>query len=315
MFILFSWIPLIRRFLRRIELKMNVLVLSTIPTRFMSRLVGKLMSCAMPRWLLRLIINFWVKTFGVKLDEMLASSIDEFSTVNEFFTRPLRPGVRTIGKSPIVAPADSRFVCGGQISELGKIPCVKGLDFTVEDILSCSPELKHSEFVPTSSELPTLSSNPNLYFCVMYLSPGDYHRYHTPCEFNIKKRIHSPGRLVCVNEPFMRYYRGTLAVNERLCLHGTWKGGFMGYIAVGALNVGSMSFTVEPSFISNSSGSEKMSVKEFSDPVRLGKGEEVGMFNLGSTIVLVFESKKHVEFLPKPGDKLNVGQDIVFIRK
>eukprot|EP01130_Rhizamoeba_saxonica_P016067 TRINITY_DN7353_c0_g1_i2.p1 TRINITY_DN7353_c0_g1~~TRINITY_DN7353_c0_g1_i2.p1 ORF type:complete len:229 (-),score=59.77 TRINITY_DN7353_c0_g1_i2:90-776(-) len=150
-----------------------------------------------------------------------------------------------------------------------------------------------------------------LYYCVMYLSPSDYHGYHSPVDWNIESRVHYPGQLFPVNSWATNYIRGVFGLNERVVLNGKWKHGFFSYIPVGAYNVGSMDLNFEKEFSTNLKKNVvgEKDVKEYNVPISVKKGENIGFFNMGSTVVLVFEAPPLL-FMKLPGQKIKLGETL-----
>jgi phosphatidylserine decarboxylase len=162
-----------------------------------------------------------------------------------------------------------------------------------------------------SSKEPT-----SLYYCVIYLAPGDYHRYHSPVPWVVERRRHFAGELYSVSPYLQRTLPGLFTLNERVVLTGRWRWGFFSYTPVGATNVGSIVVNFDKELRTNSlttdteadRAAERAAAKgeQYSGYVEasyekassllgghpLKRGEEMGGFQLGSTIVLVFEAPK-----------------------
>ncbi|CAB4059428.1 psd [Lepeophtheirus salmonis] len=133
-----------------------------------------------------------------------------------------------------------------------------------------------------------------MYQSVIYLSPKDYHRFHSPVDWVVKKRRHVPGQLLSVNPE--SYWVSSLHSNERVVYLGEWEHGFFSLSAVGATNVGSIRCDFDPDLLTNER-SFKRRRKPIPDEIHLNsinfiKGQEFGYFNFGSTIVLLFEAPK-----------------------
>lgn len=137
-----------------------------------------------------------------------------------------------------------------------------------------------------------------VFYCVIYLRPGDYHRIHSPVDWNINLRRHFSGNLFPVNERAARTIRNLYTENERVVLEGKWQEGFMAMAAVGATNIGSIELYIEPTLQTNQPRKKLLHGKPPEERVyepegvgiRLRKGEEVAAFNMGSTVVLVFQA-------------------------
>jgi len=158
--------------------------------------------------------------------------------------------------------------------------------------------------------------NPNncLYHCVIYLAPGDYHRFHSPVDWTIYNRRHVPGELFSVNPSVARWLQGLFNLNERVCYYGEWKYGFFSMSPVGATNVGSIKVFMDEEMITNGKTVDtnpKHLEKSFGPGgVAVKRGELFGEFNLGSTIVLIFEAPPNFEFNVIQNEKVFFGQPL-----
>lgn len=175
----------------------------------------------------------------------------------------------------------------------------------------------------------TVSACPakGLYYCVIYLSPGDYHLIHSPADWNVLVRRHFSGHLFPVNERATRTIRNLYVQNERVVLEGLWEGGFMAIAAIGATNIGSIKLFIEPELQTNQRRQKILNSEPPDERVyalegvgkSLKKGAEVAAFNLGSTVVLVFQaptlkmlqnrdSSSEFRFSIRRGDRVRVGE-------
>ncbi|KAG0669218.1 phosphatidylserine decarboxylase 1 [Maudiozyma exigua] len=166
------------------------------------------------------------------------------------------------------------------------------------------------------------SSNIKLYFAVIYLSPGDYHHYHSPVDWVCKLRRHFPGDLYSVAPFFQKNMPNLFIKNERVALLGYWKYGFFSMTPVGATNVGSIRLNFDEKLVTNVKRKNikvephtcyEASYKNASSilgGIPLEKGEEMGGFKLGSTVVLCFEAPSDFKFNINVGDKVKMGQKL-----
>lgn len=180
--------------------------------------------------------------------------------------------------------------------------------------------LNELSLMPGSYHMPYNEPNDTqLYFAVVYLAPGDYHHYHSPVNWVCKLRRHFPGDLFSVAPYFQRNFPNLFVLNERVALLGHWKHGFFSMTAVGATNVGSIKLSFDKELVTN------VRRKKHNEPhscyeatyqnaskilggMPLIKGEEMGGFMLGSTVVLCFEAPRGFQFDVKVGDKVKLGQ-------
>lgn len=175
----------------------------------------------------------------------------------------------------------------------------------------------------------TASSRPlkGLFYCVIYLKPGDYHRIHAPVDWNILVRRHFTGNLFPMNERATRTIRNLYVENERVVLEGQWQEGYMAMAAVGATNIGSIELFIEPTLRTNKPQKKLLHIQppdeRLYEPEGTGlllkKGDEVAAFNMGSTVVLVFQapisqsstikdSSSEFRFCIKKGDRIRMGE-------
>ncbi|KAJ2783138.1 phosphatidylserine decarboxylase 1, partial [Coemansia interrupta] len=169
---------------------------------------------------------------------------------------------------------------------------VNGIPYTLDSMIGSTDAL-----APAAQSLGSaLRDHERLYFCVIYLAPGDYHRFHSPANWVVEARRHFAGELYSVSPYIARTIRNLFVLNERVALLGRWKHGFMSMTAVGATNVGSVLINFDKDLRTNlrevtlAPGEfSQLSYKALSPRlagVPLRKGQEVGGFRLGSTIVL-----------------------------
>lgn len=165
---------------------------------------------------------------------------------------------------------------------------------------------------------PILKEGNKLFFMVVYLAPGDYHRFHSPTAWVVERRRHFTGELFSVSPYIARRVRDLFVLNERVALLGRWKHGFFGMVPVGATNVGSICINFDENLRTNERH-PKHPPQTFTEAVYtkasaflqgqpLTAGEEMGGFKLGSTIVLVFEAPEGFRFTVEEGKKVKVGE-------
>ena len=150
----------------------------------------------------------------------------------------------------------------------------------------------------------------NLNQVVVYLSPADYHRFHSPVTWTVFKRRHFPGKLYSVAPSVVRKWPGLFHTNERVAFIGRWKFGLFALVAVGATNVGSIVMHCDKELHTNRRRNNNSSEKIYEQPLRFEKGEEFGYFNFGSTIVLIFEGPKNIKFESRAMRKIKMGESI-----
>ena len=241
-----------------------------LPHHLVSRGAGKIASSRTP-WLKNLLIRRFVDAYDVDMSEA-ARTIDEFASFNDFFTRELKPGARPLGdaSTQILSPADGAVSQIGRI-EQGRIFQAKGRHFTAAQLLGGDEKTAH-QFDGGS-------------FATIYLSPRDYHRVHMPVTGTLREMVYVPGRLFSVNKATANHVPGLFARNERLvCLFDT-EHGPLAMVLVGAMIVAAIE-TVWAGQVTPLSG--RVQTTRFDEPIVIEKGQEMGRFKLGSTVVMCF---------------------------
>ncbi|KAG0266272.1 phosphatidylserine decarboxylase 1 [Actinomortierella ambigua] len=165
----------------------------------------------------------------------------------------------------------------------------------------------------------TLRPGNALFFCVIYLAPGDYHRFHSPTNWVAESRRHFSGELYSVSPWMVKQLQDLFVLNERVVLLGRWRHGFFSMVPVGATNVGSIVLNFDKELRTNRRedryrrGYGELSYQGMSKtlgglPLRVG--EEMGGFKLGSTVVLVFEAPREFTFTLEAGQTVRMGQSL-----
>jgi len=243
-----------------------------IPQHALSRLVGWFASSEID-FIKSTFITKFAKKYGINMQEAKEEDLSKYKSFNDFFTRELKDGARPIadGEGTLVSPAD------GAVSQLGKIKLgsvfqAKGRDFSVTELLGGDSD-RAATFL-------------NGDFSTIYLSPKDYHRVHMPCAGKLLETIYVPGDLFSVNPATAQGVDGLFARNERLVCMFETEYGPMAMVLVGAMIVAGIE-TVWSGQVCPLP--KKAQVQDYTkSEIRLGKGEEMGRFKLGSTVVLCF---------------------------
>lgn len=210
-----------------------------------------------------------------------------YETFGEFFARSLKPNSRNIEKiNGFVSACDGKVLHCGQLSTIDSDSIypeqVKGSIYPLNELIG-------EEAVKKISCKP----GKNLFYCTIYLAPGDYHRFHAPANMKIDSIQYFSGELLSVAPWMMKIVPKLLCMNERVAINGRWKHGFISYVPVGAANVGSIVIDshVKPSGV-------------------LEVGKEIGHFELGSTVVLIFEAPSGSSWTISPGDRVELGKPL-----
>jgi phosphatidylserine decarboxylase len=227
------------------------------------------------------IIRKFVAHYKVDMAEAANPDIESYATFNDFFTRPLREGVRPIADAPFICPVDAAISQYGPI-EHDQIFQAKGHSYSTRALLGGDQQLAH-QF-------------DHGHFATLYLAPKDYHRIHMPCDGRLRRMIYIPGALFSVNPLTARHVPSLFARNERVvCVFDTEWGPFVN-VLVGATIVGSMA-TVWHGVVNPPRGRQIREWRYDDQDIRLAKGAEMGRFLLGSTVVMLFP-KNVVTFHP-----------------
>ena len=243
-------------------------------TNAISRAFGKFASKEFPSPVQMAINYSYVKLMGVDLTAF--EDIDHYKSLNALFTRKLIYD-REITSDPnaFISPADSLVSAAGNLHE-GKALQIKGFEYSIKELLT-------ENFEPD-----VVAPVENGKFINFYLSPKDYHRYHVPIDMKVLRAVHVPGLLYPVNFKYLRKVPSLFVKNERVILECVDNSNQLFFIVlVGALNVGKMTLSFDERIQTNIEGSE-VKVYDYEN-VTLKRGEELGMFMMGSTIVMLFE--------------------------
>ncbi len=244
-----------------------------------------------------LAIKLFIKRYGVNMNEALETDYTKYPTFNAFFTRELKSKARSLCIDPqqLASPVDGTISEQGDIAH-NKIIQAKGVDYSLEDLLA-----QETKLVNTFQDGK---------FFTAYLSPKDYHRIHMPRSGKLLKMIHVPGKLFSVNPASVQGIPSLFARNERvICIFET-KLGPMAVICVGAMIVGSVTTAwhgnVRPP------KAHCVTVWNYDNKeIIIARGKELGHFELGSTVILLF-AKDKISWLEnlKTGDNIQMGQSI-----
>lgn len=254
--------------------RLFALVLAVLPHHLLSRAMYAVTRC---RWapFKNLLIRWAIGHYGIDMSEAVEPDGERYASFNEFFTRRLKAEARPVDGEPgsVVSPVDAEVSESG-IADEGVLVQAKGRYFTLEELLG-------------DAALAEMFSGGA--YATLYLSPRDYHRIHMPLDGTLERMTHIPGRLFSVNHATTRAVPQLFARNERIVNIFHTSAGPMAVILVGAIFVGSMDTvwagTVTPA--ERRVSDWRYDGTELRDVV-LSKGEELGRFNMGSTVILLF---------------------------
>jgi phosphatidylserine decarboxylase len=266
-------------------------VLHWFPKQVMSRGMGWAARLRVPPKLRRPLYGGFSWHYGVDLTEV-DRPLDDFERFDDFFCRPLPKGARQIvpGDDVLAAPCDGVLSEHGPTSE-GRCIQAKGISYHLAGLLG--DETAARRFIGGT-------------FATIYLAPHNYHRVHAPLSGVVTGYRHVPGARYPVNALSVRSVPGVFVRNERLVTHMQTPLGSMALIMVAATGVGHITVSYEAALATPAGGPDRGAVT-YDQPRPLGKGEELGMFHLGSTVILLFEPGRVRIDLPQ-GTAVRLGQ-------
>lgn len=263
-------------------------------SRTSSRIFGLLAAFCFPKFLQKIINENYVKYFKIDMSEF--KNPCEYESLNALFTRALEK------KRPLaqgfIAPSDGKILeCGEAFLAKGEYFAfsIKGHTYSLSELLRDAYEKNELENA--------------LNFANIYLAPKDYHRYHSPCDMQVLSATYTRGELHSVAEKYLAKIANLYTKNERVCLKCKNEKGLFWLVFVGAQNVGKMRFHFDKSIKSNAKNSHNFTHKY--EKLFCKKGEELGYFELGSTIILISQ-KGLLNFNLKIGQDIKFGEQLSF---
>lgn len=268
----------------------TVLPQYVLPHHALSGLMSKLTHCENRLWK-NTFIKLIIRWYGVNMSEAKFQNLDHYASFNQFFTRELKDGSRPIAAAgdAIACPADGAVSQAGPI-ENGRIFQAKGHGYSALELLG--------------GDVERAKAFENGSFTTIYLSPKDYHRLHMPLTGTLKEMVHIPGRLFSVNNTTVNAVPNLFARNERVACMFDTDAGPMALVLVGAIFVSSVE-TVWHGVVTPPTIDTVRTWKYQDNAPTLEKGAEMGRFNMGSTIIVLF-GKDKIAWL----DELTAGKPV-----
>lgn len=268
--------------------KIKIALQYAMPKHAVSRLVGKLAAAKMG-WLTTKLIDIFINAYGINMSEARLKKASDFDTFNDFFTRELESGARTIDpdSDTLCYPVDGAISQQGDIIE-GKLIQAKGFNYSLTSLLG--------------GDSRTAAPFQKGKFSCIYLAPKDYHRIHMPMAATLREMIYIPGELFSVNPLTANNVPDLFARNERVVTIFDTEYGALAMVLVGATIVASIE-TTWAGTITPPAGCDIFRwpyPAKGVDAITFAKGEEMGRFKLGSTVVSTF-APNMVEFTPEAG--------------
>ena len=271
------------------------ILMPLLPKNDLSHLVGRIVHTPLPTALGQKSVELFAKYYGINLQEA-EHPVEHYKTIGELFVRKLKPGARPVGEG-VVHPADALISEAGPITNHTMIQA-KGKTYTV-------PELLRAEKFNHAFDGGA--------FATYYLCPTDYHRVHSPVDGEILFSCHVPGALWPVNSWSVNAIPNLFSVNERIVVIIQTARGLVALVMVAATNVGNMRMSFDESLNSTfRKGDRQAKERSYNPPVKIARGEEIGVFNMGSTVVMLYEKGVLAESPEQfRGRHVKMGQSLV----
>jgi phosphatidylserine decarboxylase len=269
--------------------------LSLVPRSLLSHAAGRFAELRWPGALQRCQLRGFARVFGIDLSEV-RDPLESFDSLQAFFTRALREGVRPLDPDPaaLLSPCDGTWGASGPIRG-GTLFQVKGHGYSLAELLASESDARRYE----GGEFATL-----------YLSPRDYHRFHSPADVSLERALYVPGTLWPVNRAGLELVPGLFARNERICAHARCASGPLCLVAVGATMVGKVRLAFDEALTTQVARREATEHRYAEAEPRLARGDEWGRFEFGSTLVLLL-APGTARFEPaEPGTPVRMGRRI-----
>jgi phosphatidylserine decarboxylase len=275
--------------------RLFISALRLLPKNALSRAAGALTRWHAPAPIRLAAMKAFARRYGIDLSE--CPDLEVYRTFGEFFARPLRPGLRPIaqGDRVVASPVDGAVSETG-IAEGGRLVQAKGIDYAASALLADEELARRLEGGA---------------YATIYLSPKDYHRIHFPLGGRILGWRYVPGMLWPVNAASVRTVPGLFAVNERLVTVLETPVGRCAVVAVGATVVGRVHAFYDPTVPHTNLPGGAARRRDYETPLPVEKGQELGAFEMGSTVIVLFE-RDRVRLDPRlvPGARVRVGEEL-----
>jgi len=252
-------------------------------SRLLSQMVVKIAKTKFPKFIQCFINKMYVKIFDINMSEFEPENPCEYKTLNDLFIRNKKYIEYYEDDDIVVSPSDSKVICDGEIEE-DIVYQIKGKKYSLKELIPYETKLNEG------------------YFINLYLSPKDYHRFHTPIDMEIVKATYIPGTLYPVKPSFLEK-EIVFPKNKRVVLRcKDSKNRYFYFVAVGAMIVGKIHFNFDERLQKDYN---EITTFEYKTPIKLKKGDELGRFEFGSSILLFF-GPDHFKYLNQK-DEVEVG--------
>ena len=278
-----------------------IFFLNFVPKKLLSFIIGHFFQIKWPKFFVSFCKNVFVKKYKICMDEATLP-LENYKSVGELFTRQIKTKSRPLAKKEegLIHPVDGILSQFGPIRS-GNLIQAKGMTYSLNELLNGKSTLKHQKQVESESEKNHISLEKAYlkdgFFFTYYLSPSNCHRIYSPESGSVFRCKSLRGNLWPVNESGVLSIPKLFVTNERIAISLKTSRGFMTLVLVGALNVGKISLSFNKKKVSKT------------HPYFISRGEELGIFHLGSSVILILEQKllnPKPHFLLKPLQTYNV---------
>jgi phosphatidylserine decarboxylase len=247
-------------------------LLHLVPKNWLSHAFGNLVRSRLPFGLHRGIRDWFIRSYKVDCSDA-EKPVDQYETLGDFFIRRLKPGARPLADSPIISPVDGTLTQMGRFQGgQARLTQIKGLDYSLDELAGPGWDLS--------------SYRDGGGFLTIYLAPYNYHRIHAPIAGRITQVGYVPGALWPVNTWSVNNIPGLFVVNERIAVEFESPEGKVLLVMVGATNVGRITLDFHPGIAGNRRPPSPKGIWRPPQALDVGKGQGVGCFELGSTVIL-----------------------------
>jgi phosphatidylserine decarboxylase len=239
-----------------------------LPKNHLSFIFGLFMHLELPRFLKGPSIRIFAGLYNIDLNEA-EKPLEDYRSIGDFFVRRLKPGARPLGSAEVLNPADALVTQAGPIAQ-GRLIQAKGRTYSAEELIH--------EPMPFQDG----------FFLTYYLCPTDYHRVHSPVDAEITETVHIPGSLWPVNQWSVDNIPDLFSVNERVIVKMQTPRGLVMLVFVGATNVVKIELAFDTSVATNDLIHKRPRKKQYHPAIKISKGQELGLFRMGSTVVMLY---------------------------
>jgi phosphatidylserine decarboxylase len=261
-------------------------LLHLVPKNLLSHAFGQVVGARLPLGLHRTIRDAFIKAYKVDCSDA-EHPVSAYETLGDFFIRKLKPGARPLDSAPLISPVDGALTQMGRFQKDGesRLTQIKGMDYRLEDLVGPGWDLK--DYKDGGG------------WMTIYLAPYNYHRNHSPLAGTVSQASYIPGALWPVNTWSVSHIPGLFVVNERIAVEIAGRHGKAILVMVGATNVGRITLDFHADMVGNARPRSAAGVWKPAAPLPMDKGQGLGCFELGSTVILLLSASLMESVDPK----------------